>query len=342
MSGGPSHARNLVNAARTVLSSGETMLGRKLLARVLALDSNDREALWLEGEASRVMGDLAAARAAYERLLTLEAGHAEAACALALVTDEAAQAAWRAGEAARAEGELEAALAAYREATARNPADGLAAYAMALVGDQPLPPPPPPAARPVPYVYIKGFLPAERRDEVLELTIRNAKHFGPALLNAEGTYDESLRRAEFISLFTQGDIGRWFLPLVAEVLPDLTAQLGAGALSPTEAELQMTAYHDGDYFTAHHDAEAAEEGAPRRRVSFVYYYHWAPKRFSGGDLLLYDTTRYDHRGLTRLVAADNTIVFFPSDALHEVTPVRCEDGEFKSGRFTLNGWIHAI
>ena len=63
---------------------------------------------------------------------------------------------------------------------------------------------------------------------------------------------------------------------------------------------------------------------------------------SGGDLLIYDTARYDHRGLTRLVAADNTIVFFPSDALHEVTPVRCEDGEFKSGRFTLNGWIHAI
>ena len=47
------------------------------------------------------------------------------------------------------------------------------------------------------------------------------------------------------------------------------------------------------------------------------------------------------RGLTRLAAADNAIVFFPSGALHEVTPVHCEDDDFKSGRFTLNGWIHA-
>ena len=337
MSGGSSHARNLVNGARSVFASGESAMGRKLLARALALDPGDPDALWLDGEACRVTGDLGAARDAYERLLSIEPGHAGAACALALVAHEAAQFAWRAGEAARAEGDLAAALAAYRDALAQNPADGLAAYAAAYLANEP-PPPSPPVARPVAYVCIEDFLPAGRHDEVLELTMRDAERFGPAMLNAGRAHDANIRQAEFIDRLTQGDVKHWFLPLVAARLPQVAARLGAGALAPTGVELQMTAHHDGAFFTAHRDAEAA---APRRRVSFVYYYHWLPRRFGGGDLLLYDTARYDERGLTRLAAADNAIVFFPSGALHEVTPVHCEDDDFKSGRFTLNGWIHA-
>lgn len=257
MSGGSSHARNLVNGARSVFASGESAMGRKLLARALALDPGDPDALWLDGEARRVAGDLGAARDAYERLLSIEPGHAGAACALALVADEAAQVAWRAGEAARAEGDLAAALAAYRDALAQNPADGLAAYAAAYLANEPPPPPPPPVARPVAYVCIEGFLPAGRRDEVLELTMRDAECFGPAMLSVGRTYDANIRQAEFIDRLTQGDVKHWFLPLVATRLPQVAARLGAGALAPTGVELQMTAHHDGAFFTAHRDAEAA-------------------------------------------------------------------------------------
>jgi len=36
----------------------------------------------------------------------------------------------------------------------------------------------------------------------------------------------------------------------------------------------------------------------------------------------------------------NSIVFFPSNYLHEVLPTRCPSGEFADSRLTYNGWLH--
>ena len=36
-----------------------------------------------------------------------------------------------------------------------------------------------------------------------------------------------------------------------------------------------------------------------------------------------------------------SIVFFPSECLHEVAPVAC-GADFGDGRFTVNGWVHGV
>jgi SM-20-related protein len=109
-----------------------------------------------------------------------------------------------------------------------------------------------------------------------------------------------------------------------------------------EIELQMTVHRTGGYYKIHQDVSAKR--TRDRRVSYVYYFHRLPKRFTGGDLLLYDTDVQEcgyTTGITRIEAVDNSIVFFPTEYFHQVTSVQCETEEFGDGRFTLNGWIYA-
>jgi hypothetical protein len=35
----------------------------------------------------------------------------------------------------------------------------------------------------------------------------------------------------------------------------------------------------------------------------------------------------------------NSIIFFPSEYMHEVMPVICPSREFVDSRFTINGWV---
>ena len=42
---------------------------------------------------------------------------------------------------------------------------------------------------------------------------------------------------------------------------------------------------------------------------------------------------------TTLTPVDNSVVFFPSDAFHEVCPVRSETGAFGDSRFAVTIWF---
>jgi Rps23 Pro-64 3,4-dihydroxylase Tpa1-like proline 4-hydroxylase len=42
---------------------------------------------------------------------------------------------------------------------------------------------------------------------------------------------------------------------------------------------------------------------------------------------------------TSLAPVDNSIVFFPSEAFHEVCPVHCETEAFGDSRFTITIWF---
>ena len=68
-----------------------------------------------------------------------------------------------------------------------------------------------------------------------------------------------------------------------------------------------------------------------------------PKRFSGGDLLLYDTDLEADSGrrtaFSRIEPLQNSLVVFPSGYLHEVTSVECVTDDFGDGRFTVKGWL---
>jgi predicted 2-oxoglutarate/Fe(II)-dependent dioxygenase YbiX len=117
---------------------------------------------------------------------------------------------------------------------------------------------------------------------------------------------------------------------VAEALD----RLGLPTFDIGAFEIQMTSHNDGDFFTRHTDNASRETAS--RTLTFVYYFHAEPARFTGGDLVF-----VDRAGRESVVTPgnDNLILFDPHTA-HEVRRISCPSGRFEDGRFTLNGWLH--
>ena len=104
-------------------------------------------------------------------------------------------------------------------------------------------------------------------------------------------------------------------------------------------EVKIRAYRDGDFFEVHQDCSELN----RREISYVYFFHREPRRYTGGDLLLMDTdveqNTYTEAGFTRIVPQNNAVVFFPSRYYHAVVPVSCPSRDFGDSRFVINGHI---
>ena len=75
-------------------------------------------------------------------------------------------------------------------------------------------------------------------------------------------------------------------------------------------------------------------------MSAVLYYNREPKAFSGGTLRL---SRFGGREWPRdgveIEPKQNSLLVFPSWAIHEVTRVDCPSGAFEYYRFAINAWF---
>lgn len=156
-----------------------------------------------------------------------------------------------------------------------------------------------------------------------------------------GRHDTDFRRSRV--LYEIADI----LPLVQErVLQHLPLVLDRLQMAPfelREIELQVTASNDGEWFRPHRDSGHGPVAS--RELTFVYYCHREPRAFSGGDLRLFgfgDSAEDPgaQRRAETITPVQNSVVFFPSHLLHEVTPVSAPGGRFEDSRLTYNGWLH--
>lgn len=116
-------------------------------------------------------------------------------------------------------------------------------------------------------------------------------------------------------------------------LPDVTLALGIPAFKVGSFEIQLTSHNHGEYYRWHRDNGTRE--TQDRLITFVYYFHGLPRRFRGGELVIYQPD-----GQRVVIQPENdSIVFFSSSRKHEVAEVECPSKLFEDGRFTLNGWI---
>jgi len=129
---------------------------------------------------------------------------------------------------------------------------------------------------------------------------------------------------------------------LVDILPVVEEILGVEA-NERRVECQSTIHQDGDYFHQHTDIGPGE--AATRKISFVYYLHRTPRRFTGGRLRMYDTLAC--RGQLQAAASfreiepnHNTLVFFPATVFHEVLPIKCASKYLEESRFSYTGWIH--
>jgi hypothetical protein len=197
------------------------------------------------------------------------------------------------------------------------------------------------------YVRVMDFLaPAEHR-HLLDHVLAHQDEFhesgivGPD--GESGVLDYGVRRSRTFSNGRLEEVWEMLERRLAGILPAVRRELGIPWFSIAQVERQLTVHGTGGFFGPHVDTGSAI--VAKRRISCVYYFHETPQRFTGGELKLYDTwvTPYGTTGApthTTLAPVDNSIVFFPSDAFHEVCPVRRDTESFGDSRFTITIWYH--
>ena len=158
-----------------------------------------------------------------------------------------------------------------------------------------------------------------------------------------GVVDPEVRRARDKKMLDA--VWDLFDRRLRELLPDVRRTLGVPWFPLDGIEHRLVVHADGDFFGVHTDNGRPAVSA--RRITAVYYFHAMPKRFSGGELRLYDGVLQDGRigpgtTYTELAPLDNSLVFFPSQLFHEVRPVRTHGPDFRDGRFTVNMWYLAV
>jgi Rps23 Pro-64 3,4-dihydroxylase Tpa1-like proline 4-hydroxylase len=241
----------------------------------------------------------------------------------------------------RCKGKLPEALETYGRLVELQPDDVKARYLHAVLsGKEPPPVVISPEGLPAPFVRIEQFLTPAEHDFLLETAHQQQSRLEISTIGeGDGQYNPE-RRSSWVLCKKLDKLIPWFLPRVKEALADVLPRLQIAPFAVGGVELQMTVHRSGGFFKIHVDSGKEQSG---RRVSYVYYFHRLPKRFTGGDLLLYDTNVEDGTcatAFTRIEALDNSIVFFPSAYCHQVTTVHCETDDFGDSRFTLNGWFH--
>ena len=269
--------------------------------------------------------------------------------------------AWcRLGDVQRGKGKLGDALECYRRVATLRPDDTQARWLVAILSGTALPDAPA-GVRPTPFVRQTNFLSPQECSQLLSLAQANSERFAPAIVNvlrrpqeltAEeppeaaknggiGSVDPSRRNALIVDpRITEREIRPWFEPRLRSVLAEALPRLGLRQPRQQRVEMGMSAYLGGSFFAKHKDNGAS--ACHTRLLSFAYYFHRQPRRFSGGELLLHDA---GGPAFTRIKPQHNSIVFFPAACIHEVTAVE-SDGAFVSpgenfgdARFVIQGGL---
>lgn len=193
-------------------------------------------------------------------------------------------------------------------------------------------------------VVLDEFLAPQELEELIAYALRHEREFTNSEVIAPagelGVMDYSHRRSlVLMELGTQENV---ILSRIRHVLPLVLDRLEMNQFPITRTEVQITASNDGDFFRAHCDD--AQELIASRRLTFVYFFHREPARFSGGELRLHDSPQNNNHIATgsyeTIVPQQNQIVFFACSTLHEITSVHCASRAFADSRFTVNGWLH--
>ena len=124
-------------------------------------------------------------------------------------------------------------------------------------------------------------------------------------------------------------------------MPLAATAIGMPPFALEKAEIELIAHRNGSFFNQHIDTLTEGERdhvESDRMISMVYYLHGQPKRFSGGELVLYPLVAGEAKVIE---PRDNRLIAFPSFTQHEVKPVVVPDGDpFQDARFAVNCWLH--
>ena len=190
------------------------------------------------------------------------------------------------------------------------------------------------------YLQLDNFLTTVEHQQLLEYVLKHQSDFvSTKTSTGADNYRESVvlyNFPEFSSLLEQR---------IREAFPDVLSKLGLPFFTIGDIEAQLTAHNDGNFYKVHNDSGSPDTAT--RELTYVYYFYREPKAFSGGEPIIYDSkiknNYYVQADTFKTVEPrNNSIVFFLSRYMHEVSPIRCPSRRFTDSRFTINGWIRRI
>ncbi len=203
----------------------------------------------------------------------------------------------------------------------------------------------------LPVALREQFLAGEELETLRSHVLANEARFKSATVRRDGRerIDEEHRIAATLEDF--GSLKPWIRARFASALPDLVTEIGVAGTPPANIELQIAAHGDGAFYGRHIDnsvghSRAALPDEPDRILSAVYYFHFEPKAFSGGELRLYGLGRVEkgdaEPGFMDIEPVQNSFVAFHSWVPHEVRRVSCPSGRFRDFRFAINCWYRRV
>jgi Rps23 Pro-64 3,4-dihydroxylase Tpa1-like proline 4-hydroxylase len=196
------------------------------------------------------------------------------------------------------------------------------------------------------------FLDEEDHAAILDWALSAKERFYPALVHKIGMGQSSEADPKQRIASTTSDLGP-IESMVSNRLDRARETLAAATgtpVPPGPLELELAAHGDGAFFTPHTDIPVGKGRAPHsskegydRILSAVYYFGRRPIGFSGGALRLYrfgtaPGDRDDPSTFVDIEPIPNSLVAFPSIALHEVRRVNCPTGDWRDHRFAINCW----
>ncbi|MEU2402609.1 2OG-Fe(II) oxygenase [Streptomyces pseudogriseolus] len=190
---------------------------------------------------------------------------------------------------------------------------------------------------------VREFLTKAEHDELLRYAQDRQSDFSPASVRQPGSgravVDERVRST--LVLDDLGSFERLLTERIKEHLEVVRSRLNHPAFPLGPIELQLTANGDRDFFGLHRDGDDGDT----RELTFVYFLSPEPRRYSGGELRIFETVLESGRPVPTdrsqtIVPRANLAVFFPSRHDHEVLPVRVPSKAFADSRFSVTGWIH--
>jgi len=196
---------------------------------------------------------------------------------------------------------------------------------------------------PAPVLLLDEFLVAQECNMLMQYVLDRTPNFqNTRVLNAHGAdqFDQQHRRSKV--LFEIGYFDHLFAQRLHTFFPYVLSRLNFPWFPITRTEIQLTGSNDGEYFRRHTDS--GSDAVSSRTLTFVYFFFREPKSFTGGELRIFDRPlpgqRPEEASFRLIQPAQNQVVFFESDLLHEILPIQCPSQEFADSRFTVNGWFH--
>lgn len=188
------------------------------------------------------------------------------------------------------------------------------------------------------HLLIEDFLSPQSYRDLLDYTQQRQFDFTSTTITSQtgqNVVDPTRRISQVV--YELPKFRALFWEKIYDRLPQVRQILGLDQFAVDHAECQLTAHGDGAFFRRHCDSDGQPNAM--RTVSYVYYFFHEPKGFDGGALRLFANEDASHVDLTPL---NNSIIFFSSNAPHEVLPVSVPSRKFADSRFTINGWIRRV